>query len=73
MTLPSMVENLSAPLLDSDMVAAYLHWYLPPNVDTSDPESLPPTLAPANAKDMSGLPEAYIATAEHDLIRDHGI
>jgi acetyl esterase len=29
-------------------------------------------LAPANATDFSGLPPAYIATAEHDPLRDDG-
>ena len=72
-TLPSMIENANAPSLDSGMLAAYRHWYLPPTFATSDPQSLPSTLAPANVEDMSGLPDAYIATAEHDPIRDHGV
>ncbi len=72
MTLPSMAENADAPILDRDVVEAFLHWYIPAELDMSRPESLPPTLAPANTADLSGLPPAYIGTAEHDPIRDDG-
>ena len=46
-------------------------WYLP-GIDISEPTTLPVTLAPANAADLSGLPPAYIATAGHDPLRDDG-
>src|ERR1700704_182586 len=72
MTLPSMTENADGPILDRDVVAAFLHWYLPPGIDISEPATLPPTLAPANTADMSGLPPAFIGTAEYDPIRDDG-
>jgi acetyl esterase/lipase len=72
MTLPSMTENADGPILDRDVVAAFLHWYLPPGIDISEPAKLPPTLAPANTADMSGLPPAFIGTAEYDPIRDDG-
>jgi acetyl esterase len=72
MTLPSMTENADAPILDGDVVAAFLKWYLPPELDMSKPSELPPTLAPANTADLTGLPSAYIATAEYDPIRDDG-
>ena len=72
MSLPSMSENVDAPILDRDVVAAFLHWYLPAGMDITEPASLPPTLAPANTADLSGLPPAYIGTAEHDPIRDDG-
>ncbi|WP_374157105.1 alpha/beta hydrolase [Mycobacterium sp. G7A2] len=72
MSLPSMSENVDAPILDRDVVAAFLHWYLPAGLDITEPESLPPSLAPANTADLSGLPPAYIGTAEHDPIRDDG-
>ena len=71
LSLPSFIENADAPVLDRDVIEAFLGWYLP-DLDLSDPATLPVTLAPANAADFSGLPPAYIATAEHDPLRDDG-
>ena len=70
-SLPSYIENADAPILDRDVIDAFLAWYLP-DTDISDPTTLPVTLAPANAADFSGLPPAYIGTAEHDPLRDDG-
>jgi acetyl esterase/lipase len=72
MTLPSMIENADGPILDRDVVAAFQHWYLPPELDMSEPDKLPATLAPANAANLSGLPPAFIGTAEYDPLRDDG-
>jgi acetyl esterase len=72
MTLPSMIENADGPILDRDVVGAFLQWYLPPEIDISRPAALPPTLSPANHADLSGLPPAFIGTAEYDPIRDDG-
>jgi acetyl esterase len=33
---------------------------------------MPATLAPARAKNLAGLPSAYIAVAGHDPLRDDG-
>jgi acetyl esterase/lipase len=71
-TLPSMIENADGPILDRDVIAAFEQWYLPPGMDMSDPANLPTKLAPANAADLSGLPPAYISTAEFDPLRDDG-
>ena len=71
LSLPSFTENADAPILDRDVIDAFLLWYIP-GVDISDPTTLPVTLAPANAADLSGLPPAYIGTAEHDPLRDDG-
>ncbi|MGA8543937.1 MAG: alpha/beta hydrolase [Mycobacterium sp.] len=71
LSLPSFIENADAPILDRDVIDAFLTWYLP-GVDISVPTALPVTLAPANAADLSGLPPAYIGTAEHDPLRDDG-
>jgi acetyl esterase len=71
MSLPSFTENASAPVLDRDVIDAFLSWYLP-DLDISDPKALPITFAPANAADFSGLPPAFIGTAEHDPLRDDG-
>jgi acetyl esterase len=71
LSLPSHTENANAPILDRDVIDAFLIWYLP-DIDITDPTALPVTLAPANAADLSGLPPAYIGTAEHDPLRDDG-
>lgn len=72
MALPSMIENADGPILDRDVVAAFMQWYLPPDIDITKPAELPTTLAPANTGDLSGLPPAFIATAEYDPLRDDG-
>lgn len=71
LSLPSHTENAFAPILDREVIEAFLAWYLPPEIDVTDPTMLPATLAPANA-DLSGLPPAFIGTAEHDPLRDDG-
>jgi acetyl esterase/lipase len=71
LSLPSLTENADAPILDRNVIDAFMGWYLP-GVDFSDPAVLPPTVAPANAADFRGLPPAYIGTAEHDPLRDDG-
>jgi acetyl esterase/lipase len=71
LSLPSYTENANAPILDRDVIDAFLTWYVP-GVDITDPTALPATMAPANASDFSGLAPAYIGTAEHDPLRDEG-
>jgi acetyl esterase/lipase len=71
LSLPSYTENANAPLLDRDVIEAFVSWYVP-GMDIDDPESLPATLAPANATDLSRLPPAFIGTAGHDPVRDDG-
>ncbi|GBE66035.1 carboxylesterase NlhH [Mycobacterium sp. MFM001] len=71
LSLPSFVENADGPILNRDVIDAFLEWYLP-GVDMSEPTTLPATVAPANAGDLSGLAPAYIGTAEHDPLRDDG-
>jgi acetyl esterase len=72
LSLPSFTENADAPMLDRDVIEAFLTWYLPGVDVESDHRELPATIAPANATDLSGLPSAYIGTAEHDPLRDDG-
>ena len=80
LTLPSMIEHKLASSYahraeppPGHPVAAFLQWYLPPEIDSmNEPAKLPPKLAPANTADLSGLPPAFIATAEYDPIRDDG-
>ena len=71
LSLPSYTENADAPILDRDVIEAFVSWYVP-DTDISDPKALPTTLAPANAADLSGLPPAFVGTAEHDPVRDDG-
>jgi acetyl esterase len=71
LSLPSFTENADAPMLNRDVIEAFVAWYVP-GVDISDPKALPATLSPANAADLSGLPPAFIGTAEHDPLRDDG-
>lgn len=68
---PSFIENADAYILNRDVTNAFLTWYLP-GVDLDDPGSLPTDVAPANADSLSGLPPAFIGTAEHDPLRDDG-
>jgi acetyl esterase len=72
LSLPSHTENAFAPILDREVIDAFLAWYLPADVDITDPAVLPITLAPANAADLSGLPPAFVGIAEHDPLRDDG-
>ncbi|MEO3760437.1 alpha/beta hydrolase [Mycobacterium sp. B14F4] len=67
-SLPSFAENAQAPVLNLGAIAGFSRWYIGDR-DTSD---LPPTLAPARATDLTGLPPAYIAVAGHDPLRDDG-
>jgi acetyl esterase/lipase len=55
------------------VIAAFMQWYLPPEMDMSDPAKLPTTMAPANTADLSGLPPAFICTAQYDPLRDDGV
>ena len=69
LSMPSFTENADAPILDRDVIDAFLSWYIP-GMDISDPKALPATLAPCNAADLSGLAPAFIGSAEHDPLRD---
>jgi len=71
LSAPSFVENADAPILNADVVTAFLTWYLP-GLDMSDATALPTDLAPANAATLAGLAPAFIGTAEHDPLRDDG-
>jgi|SRR5271165_524333 len=67
-TLPSFTENAEAPILDIGTIEVFSRWY----AGHVDPDELPPTLAPARAGSLAGLPPAYIAVAGHDPLRDDG-
>jgi acetyl esterase len=67
-SLPSFTENADAPLLGGSAVKGFSRWYVG-DLDLSD---MPATLAPARAKNLAGLPPAYIAVAGYDPLRDDG-
>src|SRR5882762_7805488 len=67
-SLPSFAENANAPVLGTGAVGGLSRWYAS-HVDLKNP---PTTLAPARAENLSGLPQAYIAVAGHDPLRDDG-
>ena len=67
-SLPSFTENANAPILGVAAVKGFSRWYAG-GVDLSDP---PATLVPARAKNLAGLPPAYIGVAGHDPLRDDG-
>jgi acetyl esterase/lipase len=54
-------------LLDKAMMERDLEHYLPAGMDATDPR-----ISPLRASDFSGLPKAYIHTAEFDPLRDEG-
>ena len=64
---PSMTEFTDTPVWDRP--SAMLSWrhYL------GERDEVPYYAAPARADDLSGLPPAYIATAQFDPLRDEGI
>jgi acetyl esterase/lipase len=67
---PSMRTFVDSPLWNRPL--AQLSWeaYLGAGADRGD---VSPYAAPARATDLSGLPPAYISTAENDPLRDEGI
>jgi len=69
LSMPSFTENADAPILNRDVIDAFMSWYVP-GVDIDDPKALPAALAPSNAADLSGLAPAFIGSAEHDPLRD---
>lgn len=67
-TLPSMIENAEAPVLDFKTVASLSKWYL----GETNPNTAGPTLVPARAESFEGLAPAFIGTAQFDPLRDDG-
>jgi acetyl esterase len=67
---PSMQTFTDTPLWNRPLAVKSWEAYLGPD---ADPDDVSPYAAPARAIDLSGLPPAYISTAEMDPLRDEGI
>jgi acetyl esterase len=67
-TSPSMQENAEGYYLTRDAMRWFYDHYL---VDAS--EGADPRVSPLRANDLSGLPPAFVLTAEFDPLRDQGI
>ncbi len=67
---PSMRRFVDSPLWNQPLAVKSWQYYLGPMFGRDD---IPVYAAPARATDLSGLPPAYISTAENDPLRDEGI
>src|SRR3984957_15663586 len=66
----SMHAFVDSPMWNRPLAVQSWQAYLGPLYGTAD---VPAYAAPARAADLSGLPPAYISTAENDPLRDEGI
>ena len=66
----SMQAFVDSPMWNRPLAVQSWQAYLGPRYGAAD---VPAYAAPARAADLSGLPPAYISTAEHDPLRDEGI
>jgi acetyl esterase/lipase len=67
---PSMQTFVDSPMWNRPLAVQSWQAYLGPLYGSDD---VPAYAAPARAEDLSGLPPAYISTAENDPLRDEGI
>jgi acetyl esterase/lipase len=67
---PSMQTFVDSPLWNRPLAVKSWDFYLG---DLSGTDDVPIYAAPARATDLSGLPPAYVSTAENDPLRDEGI
>ncbi len=67
---PSMREFVETPIWNRPLAEKSWQYYLG---DLSGSDDVPAYAAPARATDLSGLPAAYVSTAENDPLRDEGI
>jgi acetyl esterase len=67
---PSMRAFIDSPLWNRPLAVVSWEAYLGAGADRTE---VSPYAAPARATDLSGLPPAYISTAENDPLRDEGI
>lgn len=67
---PSMRRFVDSPLWNRPLAVQSWQAYLGP---LSGSDDVPAYAAPARATDLSGLPPAYVSTAENDPLRDEGM
>jgi acetyl esterase/lipase len=67
---PSMRAFVDSPVWNRPLAVQSWKAYLGARSGSDD---VPVHAAPARAEDVSGLPPAYVSTAEHDPLRDEGI
>jgi acetyl esterase len=70
LSTPSMQTFVDSPMWNRPLAVQSWKAYLGPLYGSDD---VPAYAAPARAEDLSGLPPAYISTAENDPLRDEGI
>jgi len=68
MSSPSIKENAKAPLLGE----AEMTWFWGHYIDGSGLDARDPAVSPLFASSLSGLPPAFVCTAEFDPLRDEG-
>jgi acetyl esterase len=64
---PSMIRNANAPFLDRALMIWFWRQYLAGTTATDDPRAVP-----LRAKELRGLPPAFVSTAEYDPLLDEG-
>jgi acetyl esterase/lipase len=67
---PSMQRFVDSPIWNRPLAEKSWQHYLG---DLAGSDDVPPYAAPSRATDLSGLPPAYVSTAENDPLRDEGI
>ena len=67
---PSMQKFVDSPMWNRPLAEKSWKAYLG---ELSGSDDIPAYAAPARAGDLSGLPPAYVSTAENDPLRDEGI
>lgn len=64
---PSLRENATGYGLETAGLKPFNSFYLDSGADPADPR-----VSPIKREDLSGLPPAFVVTAEHDPLRDEG-
>ena len=64
---PSYTENAEGPVLTREMMEVFWDYYVPDPAERANPYA-----SPLRAGDLSGLPRAFVVTAQYDPLRDEG-